>query len=124
AAHRPRRRPGHAQGRPGRFRAPAQGAGPLARARPARRPRPARRRSRSARGHGAAHQHPRRAPEPTPLRRARGEAARMTVLRARAPGKVNLALYLGPTRKEDGKHELVSLDAPATLHTSTTITTA
>ena len=39
----------------------------------------------------------------------------MTVLRARAPGKVNLALYLGPTRKEDGKHELVSLVEPVTL---------
>jgi 4-diphosphocytidyl-2-C-methyl-D-erythritol kinase len=39
----------------------------------------------------------------------------MTVLRARAPGKVNLALYLGPTRPQDGKHELVSLVEPVTL---------
>ena len=39
----------------------------------------------------------------------------MTVLRARAPGKVNLALYLGPTREEDGRHELVSLVEPVTL---------
>jgi 4-diphosphocytidyl-2-C-methyl-D-erythritol kinase len=39
----------------------------------------------------------------------------MTVLRARAPGKVNLALYLGPRRPEDGRHELVSLIEPVTL---------
>ena len=39
----------------------------------------------------------------------------MSVLRARAPGKVNLALYLGPTRASDGKHELVSLVEPVTL---------
>jgi 4-diphosphocytidyl-2-C-methyl-D-erythritol kinase len=39
----------------------------------------------------------------------------MTVLRARAPGKVNLALFLGPTRTEDGKHALVSLVEPVTL---------
>ena len=39
----------------------------------------------------------------------------MTVLRARAPGKVNLALYLGPARPQDGKHELVSLIEPVTL---------
>jgi 4-diphosphocytidyl-2-C-methyl-D-erythritol kinase len=39
----------------------------------------------------------------------------VTVLRARAPGKVNLALYLGPTRSSDGKHELVSLVEPVTL---------
>jgi 4-diphosphocytidyl-2-C-methyl-D-erythritol kinase len=39
----------------------------------------------------------------------------MSVLRARAPGKVNLALYLGPTRPQDGKHELVSLMEPVTL---------
>lgn len=32
----------------------------------------------------------------------------MTVFTARAPGKLNLCLYLGPTR-EDGLHELVSL---------------
>lgn len=39
----------------------------------------------------------------------------MTVLRARAPGKVNLTLFLGPVRPEDGKHELVSLTEPVTL---------
>jgi 4-diphosphocytidyl-2-C-methyl-D-erythritol kinase len=39
----------------------------------------------------------------------------VTVLRARAPGKVNLALYLGPVRAEDGKHELVALVEPVTL---------
>jgi 4-diphosphocytidyl-2-C-methyl-D-erythritol kinase len=39
----------------------------------------------------------------------------MTVLRARAPAKVNLALFLGPTRPADGKHELVSLIEPVTL---------
>jgi 4-diphosphocytidyl-2-C-methyl-D-erythritol kinase len=39
----------------------------------------------------------------------------VTVLRARAPGKVNLALFLGPARAEDGKHELVSLVEPVTL---------
>ena len=39
----------------------------------------------------------------------------MTVLRARAPGKVNLALYLGPVRAQDGKHELVSFLEPVTL---------
>jgi 4-diphosphocytidyl-2-C-methyl-D-erythritol kinase len=39
----------------------------------------------------------------------------VTVLRARAPGKVNLALFLGPARALDGKHELVSLVEPVTL---------
>jgi 4-diphosphocytidyl-2-C-methyl-D-erythritol kinase len=39
----------------------------------------------------------------------------VTVLRARAPGKVNLALFLGPARLQDGKHELVSLVEPVTL---------
>jgi 4-diphosphocytidyl-2-C-methyl-D-erythritol kinase len=39
----------------------------------------------------------------------------VTVLRARAPGKVNLSLYLGPLRERDGKHELVSIVEPVTL---------
>jgi len=39
----------------------------------------------------------------------------VTVLRARAPGKVNLTLYLGPLREHDGKHELVSVVEPVTL---------
>lgn len=39
----------------------------------------------------------------------------MTVLRARAPGKVNLTLFLGPLRERDGKHELVSVVEPVTL---------
>jgi 4-diphosphocytidyl-2-C-methyl-D-erythritol kinase len=38
----------------------------------------------------------------------------MTTLRARAPGKVNLCLLLGP-RREDGRHELVSVVAPLSL---------
>lgn len=38
----------------------------------------------------------------------------MTTLRARAPGKVNLCLFLGP-RREDGRHELVSVVAPLSL---------
>lgn len=38
----------------------------------------------------------------------------MTVLRALAPGKTNLCLFLGPTR-EDGLHELVSLIEPLSL---------
>jgi len=39
----------------------------------------------------------------------------VTVLRARAPGKVNLTLFLGPLRERDGKHELVSVVEPVTL---------
>lgn len=38
----------------------------------------------------------------------------MTVLRELAPGKVNLCLFLGPTRA-DGLHELVSVLEPLTL---------
>lgn len=38
----------------------------------------------------------------------------MTALRARAPGKTNLCLFLGPTRA-DGLHELVSLIEPLSL---------
>jgi 4-diphosphocytidyl-2-C-methyl-D-erythritol kinase len=35
-------------------------------------------------------------------------------LEARAPGKINVCLYLGPTR-EDGRHELVSIKQSVTL---------
>jgi 4-diphosphocytidyl-2-C-methyl-D-erythritol kinase len=38
----------------------------------------------------------------------------VTVLRALAPGKTNLCLFLGPTR-DDGLHELVSLIEPLSL---------
>ena len=33
----------------------------------------------------------------------------MTVLRTRAPAKVNLGLFVGPVRDSDGRHELVSV---------------
>ena len=33
----------------------------------------------------------------------------MTCYRALAPAKVNLGLFLGPVRDEDGRHELVSV---------------
>ena len=33
----------------------------------------------------------------------------MTVYRALAPAKINLGLFLGPTRAEDGRHELVTV---------------
>jgi 4-diphosphocytidyl-2-C-methyl-D-erythritol kinase len=36
-------------------------------------------------------------------------------LAARAPGKVNLCLFLGPTRPEDGRHELVSVITSVSL---------
>ena len=38
----------------------------------------------------------------------------MTVLRERAPGKVNLCLFLGPSRA-DGRHELVTVFQPLSL---------
>ena len=38
----------------------------------------------------------------------------MSVLTTRAPGKVNLCLYVGPTRS-DGLHELVSVIQPLEL---------
>jgi 4-diphosphocytidyl-2-C-methyl-D-erythritol kinase len=44
-------------------------------------------------------------------------------LTARAPGKVNLCLYLGPTRA-DGLHELVSLVQPISLADELELTTA
>jgi hypothetical protein len=36
-------------------------------------------------------------------------------LRERAPGKVNLSLFIGPTRASDGRHELVSVMQSVTL---------
>ena len=33
----------------------------------------------------------------------------MSVYRALAPAKVNLGLFLGPTRAHDGRHELVTV---------------
>jgi 4-diphosphocytidyl-2-C-methyl-D-erythritol kinase len=36
-------------------------------------------------------------------------------LREAAPGKVNLCLFLGPTRPRDGRHELVTVFQPVTL---------
>jgi 4-diphosphocytidyl-2-C-methyl-D-erythritol kinase len=36
-------------------------------------------------------------------------------LHEQAPGKVNLCLYLGPTRPSDGRHELVTVFQPLTL---------
>lgn len=43
-----------------------------------------------------------------------------TVLRTRAPGKVNLCLYVGP-RREDGRHELVSVVQPLDLADEVTL---
>jgi 4-diphosphocytidyl-2-C-methyl-D-erythritol kinase len=39
----------------------------------------------------------------------------MSGLRDSAPAKVNLCLYLGPTRESDGRHELVSIFQPIGL---------
>jgi 4-diphosphocytidyl-2-C-methyl-D-erythritol kinase len=39
----------------------------------------------------------------------------MTALRDTAPAKVNLCLFLGPTRESDGRHELVSVFQPVGL---------
>src|ERR1700761_8053535 len=48
----------------------------------------------------------------------------MTVLaRERAPAKINLCLYLGPTR-EDGRHELVTLFDAVSLFDELEVTTA
>lgn len=46
------------------------------------------------------------------------------VLRAVAPGKTNLCLYLGPTRPEDGRHELVSVMQSLTLADELTLAPA
>src|SRR6185437_9987463 len=96
-----------------RVRAPSQGArrvaGALARRRRRlrpRRPRPGPRGARRARPPG---RRARRAPGPRGVPRARGSAGRMTILaRELAPAKINLCLYLGPTR-DDRRHELVTL---------------
>ncbi|HTU86690.1 MAG TPA: hypothetical protein VMF57_14010 [Solirubrobacteraceae bacterium] len=45
----------------------------------------------------------------------------MTTFVARAPGKVNLGLFLGPIR-EDGRHELVTLYESVSLADSVTVT--
>ena len=47
----------------------------------------------------------------------------MTVLREQAPGKVNLCLFLGPTRA-DGRHELVTVFQPLTLADDVSLTPA
>lgn len=46
----------------------------------------------------------------------------MTKLTTRAPGKLNLSLHLGPTRK-DGLHELASLFESVSLHDTVTLET-
>lgn len=46
----------------------------------------------------------------------------MTKLTTRAPGKLNLSLHLGPTRK-DGLHELASLFESVSLHDTLTLET-
>jgi 4-diphosphocytidyl-2-C-methyl-D-erythritol kinase len=45
----------------------------------------------------------------------------VTVLRAQAPGKVNLALFLGPVRALDGRHEVVTLIESVSLMDSLTL---
>ncbi|HTU97511.1 MAG TPA: hypothetical protein VMF14_16815, partial [Solirubrobacteraceae bacterium] len=48
----------------------------------------------------------------------------MTVLaRERAPAKINLCLYLGPTR-EDGRHELVTLFDAVSLYDELEVSSA
>ena len=42
------------------------------------------------------------------------------VLTERAPAKINLCLYVGPTR-DDGRHELVTVFEPLTLHDTVTL---
>jgi 4-diphosphocytidyl-2-C-methyl-D-erythritol kinase len=39
----------------------------------------------------------------------------------RAPAKINLVLYLGPTREQDGRHELVTIFEPLALHDAVTL---
>ena len=76
---------------------------------------PGRRRGRRARVSGRADRarpparRPRRASVPAAVPGARGAAVAMTVLeRERAYAKINLCLFLGPTRP-DGRHQLVTL---------------
>jgi 4-diphosphocytidyl-2-C-methyl-D-erythritol kinase len=45
----------------------------------------------------------------------------VTTLRALAPGKVNLALFLGPVRPTDGRHELVTLIESVSLADEVTL---
>jgi len=44
-----------------------------------------------------------------------------TLLRERAPGKINLCLFLGPIRPEDARHELVSVMQSVTLADDVTL---
>ena len=39
----------------------------------------------------------------------------------RAPAKINLCLYMGPTRASDGRHELVTVFEPLELHDTVTL---
>ena len=50
----------------------------------------------------------------------RREAGRFVKLVARAPGKVNLSLFLGP-RREDGRHEFVTLYESVSLADEVTV---
>ena len=68
----------------------------------------ARRRARRARGDRAPARRARRAARAGGVAGAVRGDARVTVLRARAPGKVNLCLFVGEPR-EDGLHPLVSV---------------
>lgn len=45
-------------------------------------------------------------------------------MRERAPGKINMCLFLGPTRPSDGRHELVSVMQSLTLADDLTLTPA
>ena len=103
-----RGRPGRARARPRRVRPPAQGAGRIARAGAGRVP-GVRERARDALvelGIPADERAERLSPEE--FRELAAQAPGAVRLRARAPGKVNLCLFLGPVRA-DGRHELVTL---------------
>ena len=110
------RRRGGAPGRGGprprarRLRAPAQGAGRLARARAGSAARAPRRGARRARGHGAPRRRPRRAARARRLDPARGGAR---VIRELAPAKLNLVLHVGPP--DGGMHPIASLFASLEL---------
>lgn len=45
----------------------------------------------------------------------------MEPIAERAPAKINLTLALGPTRDSDGRHELVTVFEPLTLHDTVTL---
>ncbi|HEU4657002.1 MAG TPA: hypothetical protein VFR97_05735 [Capillimicrobium sp.] len=51
-------------------------------------------------------------------------AAPATALHDRAPAKINVCLFLGPTRPQDGRHELVSIMQSLTLADELTLTPA